>query len=51
MRTNADYDAFTRFDTAAAADLISDVETFVATVEAFIQEQFGGAFNAPAETS
>ncbi len=37
LRTNADYDAFTIYDTAAAADLLRDVEVFVAEAEALVR--------------
>ena len=35
-RLKADYDAFSVFDVAAARDLISDVERFVAAIEALL---------------
>lgn len=38
MRAQADYDAFSTFDTQAAADLLADVETFVEAVEALLNE-------------
>lgn len=41
-RQQADYDAFTIFDEAAAADLIVDVERFVDVVEAMLHEHDGG---------
>ena len=36
LRQRADYEAFTIFDEAAAADLITDAETFVEAVEALL---------------
>ena len=38
MRRQADYEAFTRFDTMAASDLLTDVEGFVQAVEALMQD-------------
>jgi uncharacterized protein (UPF0332 family) len=42
LRLRADYEAFTIFDEAAAADLIADVKRFVDIVEAMLHEQDGG---------
>lgn len=38
MREDADYDAFTRFDTLAAEDLLRETETFVEAVEALVHD-------------
>jgi len=38
QREKADYDAMTRFDTAAAADLVEDMEAFVDAAETLVQE-------------
>jgi len=38
MREQADYEAFTRFDTAAASDLLEDAEGFVDEVETLLNE-------------
>jgi len=37
-RARADYDAFTRFDTAAASDLLEDARRFVKEVEDLVRE-------------
>lgn len=37
MREGADYDAFTRFDTAAASDLLEDARRFVEEAEALVE--------------
>lgn len=38
LRTSADYDAFTRFDTMAADDLLKDAVAFVEAAEALVRE-------------
>ena len=38
MREQADYEAFTRFDTAAASDLLEDAEAFVNEVETLLEK-------------
>lgn len=38
MRGDADYDAFTRFDTLAAEDLLNDVSAFVNAIETLIRD-------------
>lgn len=36
LRTDADYDVFSRFDTAAASDLLEDARRFIEEAEALI---------------
>ena len=38
MREGADYDAFTRYDAAAASDLLEDAEDFCKAAEVLVQE-------------
>ena len=38
QREKADYDAFTRFDTTAATDLISDVEAFTEEADSLLDQ-------------
>ncbi|NBB86992.1 MAG: HEPN domain-containing protein [Bacteroidetes bacterium] len=42
-RARADYDAFTRFDTAAASDLLGDARRFVEEVETLVRELEAGS--------
>lgn len=42
LRQRADYDTFASFDALAAADLITDVERFVAAVRALLGEDLHG---------
>ena len=49
MRQRADYDAFTRFDTNAASDLLGDAEAFVDAAEALTRRISAGEINAGSE--